>query len=61
MLRQENLGWQSICNGVGQMAGIFLGTFFLYFLFNFLIKLKIFFKEIKFLLLLNRSNFVINI
>jgi hypothetical protein len=28
MLRQENLGWQSICNGVGQMAGIFLGTFF---------------------------------
>ena len=27
MLKQENLGWQSICNGVGQMSGVFLGNF----------------------------------
>ena len=32
MLKQENLGWQSICNGVGQMTGVFLGKYFIYLL-----------------------------
>ena len=42
MLRKENVGFQSICNGVGLLAGLFIGNFRFNYLFLFIMNVDYF-------------------